>query len=131
MLTDRERDQLVQTAMAASARAYAPYSGLKVGAAALSAGGTVYAGCNVENASYGATLCAERAALSAMVGAGETELSAIAIFTDTEALSMPCGICRQVLSELGGDVEVVVQNAREQRRTTLAELFPEPFRFKP
>ena len=124
--------ELVQAARAAREHAYAPYSCFKVGAAVRSASGNIHRGCNVENASYGATLCAERAALAAMVAAGEERAVAIAVYADTEQPTMPCGICRQVLFELAGEpkeaLAVSVAGPSGTKRTTLGTLLPEPFR---
>ena len=122
---------LIEQARAAQQRAYAPYSKFRVGAAVQSGQGNLYGGCNVENASYGATLCAERAAIAVMIAAGETELQAIAVYTESLDLTMPCGICRQVIYEFGKDVRVLVANPREQRELMIAELLPAPFGLKP
>jgi cytidine deaminase len=89
--------------------------------------GRVFVGCNVENASYGATICAERAAILAMVAAGPRALTSIAVFTDADSLAMPCGLCRQVISELQRDARLVVANPRAERVLRFAEIFPEPF----
>ncbi len=89
--------------------------------------GQVFVGCNVENASYGATICAERSAILAMVAAGQRTLTSIAVFTDADALAMPCGLCRQVISEFHKDARVVVANPRQQRVLGFAQIFPEPF----
>lgn len=120
--------ELVEAARAAREHAYAPYSSYRVGAAVRSKDGTVFTGCNVENATYGATLCAERVAVSALVAAGKRDIAAVAVFTDGEPLGLPCGICRQTLVEFG-DPETVVVSAspREQKTLTLGALLPEPF----
>lgn len=123
-------DELVQAARQVHARAYAPYSGFKVGAALRAESGRIYTGCNVENASYGATVCAERAAIAQMVAAGDTRLSAVAVYTEADEPAMPCGICRQALMEFAGDdVPVIAVGPSAERRFTLAELLPAPFRF--
>ena len=117
---------LVEAANQARQRAYAPYSDFPVGAALLSQSGKVYAGCNVENASYGLTICAERVALFRAVCEGEREFRAIAVVTETG--SSPCGACRQVLSEFAGDIDVVIADTRGNSRVyDLRELFARPF----
>lgn len=120
-------EELISAARNARDRAYAPYSGFSVGASVRALSGRIYAGCNVENASYGATLCAERSAIAAMVSNGETRLHALAVFTLTDVLSYPCGLCRQVLVEFGADVRVIVANPVDRKETTLAALLPYPF----
>ena len=118
---------LVAAARAVRERAYAPYSSFKVGAALRAANGELFVGCNVENASYGATICAERNAILAMVAAGQRSIASIAVFTDAETLAMPCGLCRQVISEFQHETELIVANPRQQRVLRFAEIFPEPF----
>ena len=108
-------------------RAYAPYSGFRVGAALETAAGNVFLGANVENASYGATICAERAAVFGMIAAGERN---VAVYAEGPELSMPCGMCRQVLVEHGPHAEIVVAGPTGARTTTLAALLPEPFVFE-
>jgi cytidine deaminase len=126
-------ESLASAAKTARARAYAPYSHYRVGAAILTKAGHVYAGCNVENASYGACLCAERNAIGQMVAAGETEPVACVVVTKGPRGGSPCGICRQVLSELARDMPVVLigesDDGKEEgrRETTLAALFPDAF----
>jgi len=119
--------QLVKVAEGARERAYAPYSKFRVGAALLAQSGRVYVGCNVENATYGATICAERAAVCAMVAAGETHVLAVAVFSDASPPATPCGICRQVLAEFADDAVVVVATPRAQSVFSLAALLPEKF----
>ena len=92
-------DRLVDAAREARAAAYCPYSNFPVGAAVLTADGTVYRGCNVENASYGLTICAERNAIAAAIAAGHVDFLAIAISTQASAIARPCGACRQVIAE--------------------------------
>jgi len=119
--------ELVAAARAVRERAYAPYSRFLVGAALRADDGRVFVGCNVENASYGATICAERSAILAMVAAGQRSITSIAVFTDADTLAMPCGLCRQVISEFQRDARLVVANPRQQRVLGFAEIFPEPF----
>ena len=119
---------LITAARHARRHAHAPYSRFKVGAALETADGTVVAGCNVENATFGLTMCAERVALFKALSDGHRKFVRIAIVADTEAPTPPCGACRQLLWEFGGDLEVVLANTRrETRRLRLGELFPEPF----
>ncbi len=101
-----DRERLIELAREVRRQAYAPYSNFRVGAALLGASGQVYTGCNVENISYGLTVCAERVALFKAVSEGEREFRAIAVVTDNAA--SPCGACRQVLSEFGRDMEVII-----------------------
>lgn len=118
---------LVARARAARELAYAPYSRFLVGAALRAENGQVFVGCNVENASYGATICAERSAILAMVAAGQRRIESLAVFTDAETLAMPCGLCRQVISEFQHDARLVVANPRQQRVLEFTQIFPEPF----
>jgi len=94
-------DFLIEEAKKAKEFAYAPYSGFRVGAAILAQDGRIFKGCNVENASYGATICAERTAIVKAVSDGEAKINAIAIVSDSEDYTFPCGICRQVIAEFG------------------------------
>jgi cytidine deaminase len=110
--------------------AYAPYSGFRVGAAVETESGQAFTGANVENASYGATVCAERAAVFAMIAAGERRIARVAVYAEGPELSMPCGMCRQVLFEHGSLAEVVVAGPNGVKTTTLAALLPEPFVFE-
>jgi cytidine deaminase len=97
---------LLEMALTAQSRARAPYSGFRVGAAVLAGSGALYPGCNVESASYGATICAERSAVVGAVSAGETAIRACVVVTPTPEPSSPCGICRQLLAEFGPDVAI-------------------------
>ena len=122
------RQKLVDAAIAVRNSAHAPYSHFHVGAAVLTASGEVFAGCNVENASYGLTICAERAAVCAAIAAGHKKLIAVAVAT--AGGHSPCGACRQVLSEFGPAMEVLLVDADEPSRvrtTTLDKLLPEQF----
>lgn len=130
-LTDRDRE-LVDAAVAARAHAYAPYSRFRVGAAARARDGRLFAGVNVENASYGLTVCAERHALAAAVAAGTVpgEVTAIAVATTADPPAPPCGACRQVMQELAAaEAAVFVVNADTGalERYTVAELLPDAF----
>ncbi len=119
---------LLAAARAARERAYVPYSGYPVGAALLCGSGAIYPGCNVENAAYPMTICAERTALFAAIAAGEREFVAIAVIADAERPVPPCGACRQVMLELAPDLPVLLANVRgEARLTTPRELLPEGF----
>ena len=121
-------EDLLKVASLQRQRAHAPYSKYKVGAAIRTARNTVHAGTNVENASYGLTVCAERTAAFAAVNAGDTKFEAIAIVIDDDRLPTPCGACRQVLAEFSPDMRVVLGTTGGLRRaTTLRELLPDPF----
>jgi len=122
-----ELEALLAEARAVRERAYAPYSAFQVGAALRAENGAIFVGCNVENASYGATICAERSAVLAMVAAGQRVIGSIAVFTDAETLAMPCGLCRQVISEFQRDAQLIVANPRQRRVLMFSEIFPEPF----
>lgn len=122
--------QLVHAARAVRGAAYAPASGFAVGAAVLAADGSVHVGCNVENASYGLTICAERAAVCAAVAAGQRQLVAVAVATGLREPARPCGACRQVLAEFGRDMVVLLAGPADPWcSTSLARLLPEPFTF--
>jgi cytidine deaminase len=121
-------DELVRRATEAREHAYAPYSTFRVGAAVVGASGRVYTGCNVENASFSHTCCAERVAVFKAVSEGETAIVAVAVVTDTSPPAGPCGACRQVLHEHGADATVVLANpAGDQARTTVRALLPDGF----
>lgn len=123
-----ETDALVQEALRGQEAAYAPYSKFKVGAALRTRGGRVFLGCNVENSSYGLSICAERVAMTKAVSEGETDFVAIAVVTSSSPPSPPCGACRQFLAEFARDLRVVLANTDgERRETTLAALLPHAF----
>jgi cytidine deaminase len=120
--------QLIERAHAARENAYAPYSKFKVGAALLASDGEIYSGCNVESASLGLTVCAERVALWKAISEGQREFTRVAVASPSEPPASPCGACRQLLWEFCGDIEVVLANPRGQQEVRrLAELFPHPF----
>jgi cytidine deaminase len=127
-LTDEDATRLIEAARAASRNAYCPYSGFAVGAALLTRDGRVFTGCNVENASYGLTVCAERNAVAQMVTAGGRGIAAVVIFSPSATPPRPCGACRQVLSELGPDAEVIaVCDGDDRLESTVSSLLPEAF----
>ena len=108
--------------------AYAPYSDFRVGAALLCGDGTVYTGVNIENASYGATICAERCAIFKAVSDGKKDFVKIAITSSSGDFTLPCGICRQVMSEFMEDGSVIVTNGKEIKSYKVTELLPESFK---
>ena len=122
-------DRLKAAATGVRQHAYAPASSFHVGAAVLADDGRVFAGCNVENASYGLTICAERSAVFAAVAAGVRVLRAVAVATDLAEPARPCGACRQVLAEFGRSMDVVMVGRGVVRLTSLDKLLPEPFTF--
>jgi len=119
---------LITAARRARRNAQARFSGFKVGAALETADGTIITGCNIENATYGLTLCAERVAMFKALSEGHTKFRRVAVVADTTAPTPPCGPCRQILWEFGGDLDVLLANLRRQTGTyRLAELLPLPF----
>ena len=119
--------RLIEAATAVRNCAHAPYSDFRVGAAIVDADGEIHIGCNVENASFGLSVCAERHAVAAAVSAGADKLEAVAVVTDTSPPASPCGACRQVLREFG-DLSVILANpAGERHLTTVNELLPGAF----
>ena len=131
-LSDENREQLLQSARAAMQHAYAPYSHFKVGAALLTAENEIFAGCNVENASYGLSNCAERTAIfSAVAQSGPgLVIKAIAVVNDQGVPSSPCGACRQVIYEFGPEAIVIFQSANGWKDSLITELLPEGFRLQ-
>jgi len=121
-------NSLVEAAIRARENAHAPYSAFKVGAALESVDGSVFTGCNVENATYGLTLCAERVAVVKAVSEGASTFVRIAVAADTEEVTPPCGACRQILWEFCGDIEVILANLKGKQETVrLKDLYPRAF----
>jgi cytidine deaminase len=110
----KEYRELAELARKAQPHAYAPYSKFKVGAALLTKDGKIFTGCNIENSSYGLTICAERVAIFNAVSAGASKFKAIAIVSDLSGFTSPCGACRQVLSDLAGNIDFVLMNKKKQ-----------------
>jgi len=121
-------DELKGRATEAMEKAYAPYSSFHVGAAILTRSGKVYTGCNVENASFGASVCAERVAIFKAISEGEVEFAAMAITAQEDPDVIPCGICRQVLWELAGDIDLMIGAGDGAKVIKLSSLYPEPFK---
>lgn len=122
--------QLYDIAQTVSRNAYAPYSGFKVGAALLTEDGRVYSGVNIENSSYGATICAERTAFVKAISEGEKQFTAIAVYAEGEE-AIPCGICRQFMYEFAPEIMVITGTSRDELNVrTLAELLPVGFSLK-
>jgi cytidine deaminase len=119
---------LLAAALAAREHAFARYSNFKVGAALEDADGRIHTGCNVENATYGLTVCAERVAIFKAISEGVRKFRRVAIAADTDTLTPPCGACRQILWEFCGDIEIVLVNPRGKTETyQMKDLFPKPF----
>jgi cytidine deaminase len=120
--------ELIEAAKQAREHAHAPFSHFQVGAALRARSGRIYSGCNVENASYGLTVCAERVAVFKAISEGEREFDAIAVVTGADVLTPPCGACRQILWEFCGNAEVVLANLKGQVQThRMKDLLPLPF----
>jgi cytidine deaminase len=121
-------DALIDAALAARENAFAPYSKFQVGAAIEDSDGRIHTGCNVENATFGLTICAERVAIFKAISEGVRKFRRVAVATDSEVLTPPCGACRQILWEFCGDVDIILVNPRGKTETyRLKELFPKPF----
>ncbi len=129
-----KKNKLIDTAIEYRERAYAPYSNFKVGAAVEAGSGEVYGGCNVENTSYGLTICAERAAVARAVAEGERVIKKVAVVTDDLQVSMPCGACRQVIEEFGQDADVyccdIENNCKTYKATQLLPYYNKQNVFK-
>ena len=123
-----DREGLIAAARGAREQAHAPFSRFKVGAAVLARSGRVFGGCNIENASYGLTLCAERVSIFKAISEGERGFEAVAVVTDTDTLTPPCGACRQIIWEFCGDAEVILANlAGRVEVYRMSALLPKPF----
>jgi cytidine deaminase len=122
------REALIEAARQARERAHAPFSHFQVGAAVRTRSGRIFSGCNIENASYGLTVCAERVAVFKAISEGEREFDAVAVVTDADTLTPPCGACRQILWEFCGNAEVVLANLKGQVEVhRMKDLLPLPF----
>ena len=123
--------QMRAAAKAAMEKAYSPYSKFQVGAAVLTTGDEIFAGCNVENVSYGLTMCAERNAIFQAVAKGHRRVKAVVIVTDDEKLTPPCGACRQVINEFGPKAEIFIfGSGKKRKKTSLPKLLPHAFTVK-
>ena len=123
-----DKTNLIKAAAATRENAFAPYSNFKVGAAVETDGGEIFTGCNVESASFGLTICAERVAIFSAVAAGHNRIRRIAVVADTEDLTAPCGACRQIIWEFGGDIEVELSNLDGKSQTLgMKDLLPSAF----
>ena len=121
-------NELINKAKNAREHSYSPYSGFKVGAALKTKNGMVFTGCNIENSSYGLSICAEREAIFKAISAGERDLDIIAVVTDSEKLTTPCGACRQVMWEFSKDMTIVVANLKgDKKEFKIKELLAHPF----
>jgi cytidine deaminase len=120
-------DILLEKAYGAMENAYVRYSNFRVGAALLTKSGKIYTGCNIENSSYSATICAERVAFTKAISEGEREFEAIAVASNLKDFTYPCGICRQFMSEWGLDIKLITKSGDKVRIHTIGELLPEAF----
>ncbi|HXT26194.1 MAG TPA: cytidine deaminase [Candidatus Eisenbacteria bacterium] len=121
-------EALIAAAKQSRENAHAAYSNFRVGAALRATSGRIFGGCNVENATFGLTVCAERVAIFKAISEGERGFDAIAVVTDTESLTSPCGACRQLIWEFCGDVPVILANVKGKVETiAMRDLFPKPF----
>jgi cytidine deaminase len=123
-----DNELLISAAKRARENAHAPYSNFRVGAALRATSGRIFTGCNVENATYGLTVCAERVAIFKAISEGERGFNAISVVTDADTLTPPCGACRQLIWEFCGDVPVILANLKGKIEVIqMKELFPKPF----
>ena len=124
----KEYQELIRAANRAKLNAYAPYSKFYVGAAILTDDGKIFSGCNIENSSYGLTICAERTAIFSAIAQGISKFKAIAIVSNSSEVITPCGACRQVLFELAGDIDIIMSsNSKKIKIVRLKQLLPLPF----
>lgn len=124
----KQYDELAKKALEIRVRAYAPYSQFRVGAALLGKSGKIYTACNIENSSFSLTICAERVAIFKAISEGETTFTALAIASDSETYISPCGACRQVISELAGNIPcIMVNNKGKYRVSSIKSLLPQAF----
>jgi len=127
-LSEDNLQELIESAKKVREKAYAPFSNFLVGAAVRTKDGKIYTGCNVESASYGLTVCAERIAIWKAVSEGERDFECIAVVTDTEELTPPCGTCRQIIWEFCGDIPVTFSNLKGKTETVMMkEILPRAF----
>ena len=133
MLSEDLKNKLLLAATEAREQAYAPYSGgFKVGAAVLTEEGEIFSGCNVENASFGVTVCAERVAVFKAISKGHRKIQAVAIVAGSQNLVPPCGMCLQVISEFGDDADVIIANTvGDVTLCNMKDLLPRAFKFEP
>jgi len=129
-LSPEEKSQLIEAAQSVLQNAYAPYSGFRVGAAILTHLGNLFTGCNVENSSYGLTICAERAAIVSAVaqeGGDRMKIRAVAVVNEKGTYCPPCGACRQVMFEFGADAVILLQEGDALKQVTMTQLLPGAF----
>ncbi|MDI6804443.1 MAG: cytidine deaminase [Bacteroidota bacterium] len=119
---------LIKAANSAKKNSHSPYSKFRVGAAVLTKSGKIYSGCNIEISSYSLTICAERTALFKAISEGEKKFIALALSTDEEGFTSPCGACRQVISDLAGDIDIILTNGKgKEKLLRTSDLLPHPF----
>ncbi len=124
----KQFEKLAEAARSAREKAFAPFSGFKVGAALQTESGKIFTGCNIENASYGLTLCAERVAIFKAISEGERNFTKLAVVADTDSLTPPCGACRQIIWEFCGDAEIILSNLEGKVEVMkMSELLPRAF----